>query len=144
MCGVCGVAHPDKRPVDRAVLDRMTDSLAHRGPDGRGVWTGTGAGLGHRRLAILDLSPAGAQPMRSADGRLTIAYNGEGVQLPGAAGRTRSPGLGLPFLRRHRGGAGRLRGLGPGLPVPVQRHVRLRRMGRRDPPPCSWPGTATG
>ena len=57
----------------------MTDAIAHRGPDAAGVWSDPQAGafLGHRRLSIIDLSPAGAQPMASADGRWWIAYNGE-------------------------------------------------------------------
>jgi asparagine synthase (glutamine-hydrolysing) len=66
-------------PVDPAVLDRFTDALAHRGPDGRGTYVDHGGrlGLGHRRLAILDISSSGAQPMAYADGRYRITYNGE-------------------------------------------------------------------
>jgi len=63
--------------VDQEVLDRMTDTLEHRGPDGRGVFIDENVGLGHRRLSIIDLSSAGAQPMRSSDGNFTITYNGE-------------------------------------------------------------------
>lgn len=55
----------------------MTDSLSHRGPDGEGVWTEGFAGLGHRRLAIIDLSPLGSQPMQNDSGDLIITYNGE-------------------------------------------------------------------
>jgi|TARA_Y100000310_G_scaffold291793_1_gene320005 asparagine synthase (glutamine-hydrolysing) len=66
-------------PVDQAVLDRFTDSLTHRGPNGRGTYIDTRPeiGLGHRRLAILDLSKAGQQPMSYANDRYWITYNGE-------------------------------------------------------------------
>ena len=82
MCGIAGVfdiegrGH-DPRPGDTAL--RMADTLAHRGPDGRGGWgdPAAGIGLGHRRLSIIDLSPTGAQPMHSADGSYVITYNGE-------------------------------------------------------------------
>jgi asparagine synthase (glutamine-hydrolysing) len=77
MCGIAGLFHPDvPKPVDPARVKAMADVLAHRGPDGSGVWTGPGIGLGHRRLSIIDLE-TGAQPMRSGDGRLAISYNGE-------------------------------------------------------------------
>ena len=80
MCGIAGLFAPD---LDHGTLTRhaqaMATALAHRGPDSRGVWTDGAAGLAlaHTRLAILDLSPAGHQPMVSASGRFVIAYNGE-------------------------------------------------------------------
>ena len=78
MCGVAGLFHPDvPKPVDPARIAAMTDILAHRGPDGSGVWTAPGVGLGHRRLSIIDLSDAAAQPMLAQGGRLAISYNGE-------------------------------------------------------------------
>lgn len=81
MCGICGVYAPD-RAGDASLLAplaAMTASLAHRGPDGTGLWTdpGAGLGLGHRRLAVQDLSPLGAQPMASASGRYVACFNGE-------------------------------------------------------------------
>src|SRR4051794_5255677 len=60
--------------VDRDALERMGAVLAPRGPDGSGLWVGEGAGMVHRRLAVIDLSDLGAQPMR--DGELTIVFNG--------------------------------------------------------------------
>ena len=78
MCGIAGIfnyADP-ACPVDRPLLERMTQALSHRGPDGEGLWIQGPIGLRHRRLAIVDLTPTGAQPMRSADGGC-ITYNGE-------------------------------------------------------------------
>lgn len=77
MCGIAGLITRDQAPPDEGVLRRMTDALKHRGPDGNGVWMGPGIGLGHRRLAIIDLSNRAVQPMASADGRYVISYNGE-------------------------------------------------------------------
>jgi asparagine synthase (glutamine-hydrolysing) len=77
MCGIAGLFHvPSPKPVDPKRVRAMTDVLAHRGPDGSGVWTAPGVGLGHRRLSIIDLA-TGDQPMRSADGKLALSYNGE-------------------------------------------------------------------
>lgn len=77
MCGIAGIVHRDPaRPVDPAVLDRMTDALEHRGPDDRGVAVWGGVGFGNRRLSIIDLE-GGHQPMTTPDGRLALTYNGE-------------------------------------------------------------------
>ncbi|HEX9954942.1 MAG TPA: XrtA/PEP-CTERM system amidotransferase [Allosphingosinicella sp.] len=77
MCGVAGLFHPQvPKPVDPARVRAMADTLAHRGPDGSGVWTGPGVGFGHRRLSIIDLE-GGVQPMLSADRKLALTYNGE-------------------------------------------------------------------
>jgi len=77
MCGIAGIiAQTRGRPVDTALVGRMTDALAHRGPDASGVWSAPGIALGHRRLAIIDLAGS-EQPMVSADGRLVITFNGE-------------------------------------------------------------------
>ena len=77
MCGIAGVFSADR--VDPALLGRMAGSIAHRGPDDEGIWVDPEAGVGfaHRRLAIVDLSPQGKQPMHSADGRYVICFNGE-------------------------------------------------------------------
>jgi asparagine synthase (glutamine-hydrolysing) len=76
MCGIAGIFHPDTpKPVDPARVAAMSEVLAHRGPDGSGVWTAPGIGLGHRRLAIIDPTPAGGQPMLGYDA--AISFNGE-------------------------------------------------------------------
>lgn len=75
MCGICGLINYDGSPAEADILGRMTRAIAHRGPDGEGVWLDGPVGLGHRRLAILDLSDEGAQPMRR--GPVCITYNGE-------------------------------------------------------------------
>ncbi len=77
MCGIAGLINTDGSPVSSSVLKNMTDAIAHRGPDGEGQWVEGSVGLGHRRLAILDLSPAGHQPMMSANKRYVLSYNGE-------------------------------------------------------------------
>lgn len=77
MCGITGIFNINGEPVSVNILQKMTDSLSHRGPDGEGVWTEGFAGLGHRRLAIIDLSPLGSQPMQNDSGDFIITYNGE-------------------------------------------------------------------
>src|SRR5882762_5936564 len=82
MCGICGAIHFDDSPVDRAALDRMVKSIHHRGPDDSGVWTDGGTGLGNTRLAIIDLSPAGHQPLSNESGDVWITFNGEIYNFP--------------------------------------------------------------
>lgn len=77
MCGLIGIFNLDGKPVSVPVLKKMTDVITHRGPDSEGYWSDSFIGFGHRRLSILDLSPAGHQPMMSDDGRFVIVYNGE-------------------------------------------------------------------
>ena len=77
MCGIAGFLNTNGEPASTVLVKRMTDVIAHRGPDGEGQYVDGAIGLGHRRLAILDLSPAGHQPMQTADGRYLISYNGE-------------------------------------------------------------------
>lgn len=80
MCGITGALQLQHGPpVDPGALAAMTDALAHRGPDDRGVWLDEArrVGLGSRRLAIIDLSPAGHMPMLSPDGQTALAFNGE-------------------------------------------------------------------
>ncbi len=74
MCGICGRIDP--RGVARADIQEMADTLSHRGPDGEGVYNDGMAGLGHRRLSIIDLG-GGRQPMSNEDGSIWIVFNGE-------------------------------------------------------------------
>ncbi len=77
MCGIAGIFHlGTPKPVDPARVRAMIDAIAHRGPDGEGIWTAPGVGLGHRRLSVIDLA-GGDQPMLSDDGRLIVVFNGE-------------------------------------------------------------------
>ncbi len=99
MCGITGVFDTrDQRPIDRAVLARMNDSLHHRGPDEGSVHVEPGLGFGHRRLSIIDVA-TGQQPLHSTDGSVCIVFNGEiynyqelmpELQALGFAFRTRS------------------------------------------------------
>jgi len=95
MCGLAGLFHlSDDAPVDDALLTRMTDVQAHRGPDSSGFLAQPGIGLGHRRLAIIDLV-SGQQPMQAGDGRFTIIFNGAIYNFPSL--REELQGLGAVF-----------------------------------------------
>lgn len=76
MCGIAGIFQLNGRPVSDKEIKLMTRSLAHRGPDGEDVFTDGNIALGHRRLAILDISPKGRQPMSSKNGEWVIVFNG--------------------------------------------------------------------
>ena len=77
MCGIAGILNLKGNPISPLTLKKMTDVIVHRGPDGEGQWQEENIGIGHRRLAILDLSPAGHQPMLSSNKRWVLSYNGE-------------------------------------------------------------------
>lgn len=77
MCGIAGFINKDGSAASERKLRKMTDVIAHRGPDAEGHLCEGSIALGHRRLSIVDLSDAGKQPMESADGRFVITYNGE-------------------------------------------------------------------
>ena len=78
MCGIAGRYNfLSDAPVSAELLDGMCELLAHRGPDGRGIYQDGALGFGHRRLAVIDLTEAAHQPMKSEDGQLCITYNGE-------------------------------------------------------------------
>jgi len=76
MCGLTGIFHLDGKTVSGQILQSMTNALAHRGPDGQGIYMREQIGLGHRRLSILDVSERGAQPMHSADQKWVVVFNG--------------------------------------------------------------------
>lgn len=101
MCGIVGVWAPQPLAPPAAIEERlraMVATLRHRGPDGDGVWTDGTVGLGHARLAVIDLSPAASQPMSDAEGRVRIVYNGEVYNFPEL--RTELEALGHRFRSR--------------------------------------------
>lgn len=114
MCGICGlVTSAGAPPVRREVVERMRDTLVHRGPDGAGTHVDGQVGLGHRRLAIVDVAH-GQQPMHSPDGRIALVYNGEVFNHPelqrrleaeGVTYRTRSDTETVLHLYRRHGAA---------------------------------------
>ncbi len=77
MCGIAGIFNLDGAPIAHRTIKAMTDLLAHRGPDGEGHYIDINLALGHRRLAIIDLTPAGHQPMADPAGEVVVSYNGE-------------------------------------------------------------------
>jgi asparagine synthase (glutamine-hydrolysing) len=77
MCGIAGLFDPTRAGLDPAWITSMTRALAPRGPDGEGFWQAPGVALGHRRLAVIDLSDAAAQPMGNEDGSVQVVFNGE-------------------------------------------------------------------
>lgn len=77
MCGIAGIITKDGSLPSEECLSLMSESIIHRGPDDDGMWIEGGVGFAHRRLAIIDLTERGAQPMHSADGRFVLVYNGE-------------------------------------------------------------------
>jgi asparagine synthase (glutamine-hydrolysing) len=82
MCGIVGAIYFNHQPVRAEVIEQMADALRHRGPDDAGVFVDGVVGLGHRRLKIIDLSPAGHQPMGNEDGTIQVTYNGEIYNFP--------------------------------------------------------------
>ena len=76
MCGICGIYNVSGRKVDEKLLERMNNTLIHRGPDGEGTFVDAHVGLGHRRLSIIDLE-TGKQPMGNEDGSIQVVFNGE-------------------------------------------------------------------
>lgn len=77
MCGIAGIYNIKPNRADESIIKSMIDCMSHRGPDGEGIMVERNVGLGHRRLAIIDLSSNGKQPMATVDGTFWISYNGE-------------------------------------------------------------------
>jgi asparagine synthase (glutamine-hydrolysing) len=77
MCGIAGIVNFNGSPVKREALGKMNLLQAHRGPDGEGIYVNGPVGLGHRRLAIIDLTEQGKQPMHNEDKSLWLTFNGE-------------------------------------------------------------------
>ena len=92
MCGIAGFVNPDGIPADRAIVERMTATLRHRGPDGDGFFCRGSVALGHRRLSIIDIA-GGAQPMANADASVWMSYNGEIYNDPGIRQRLEQAGV---------------------------------------------------
>jgi asparagine synthase (glutamine-hydrolysing) len=97
MCGITGILRHDGGPIDAGMLQRMTRAIAHRGPDGEGFHIEPGLGLGHLRLAIVDVA-GGVQPMANEDGDVIIVFNGEIYNFP--ALRRQLQSLGHVFANR--------------------------------------------
>ena len=93
MCGVAGFLNTSSAPASRDVLERMLDTIEHRGPDDRGFWIEDGIALGHQRLSILDLSDRGHQPFVTEDGKGIIVYNGEVYNYPDLRSQLQHEGL---------------------------------------------------
>jgi asparagine synthase (glutamine-hydrolysing) len=106
MCGLVGTASAVAR-LDRAWLPVACETLSHRGPDDSGEWWSADGrvGLAHRRLSILDLSPAGHQPMHLAERGLSIVYNGEIYNFLELRRELENHGTPLPVAHRHGGAA---------------------------------------
>ncbi|TCR66936.1 asparagine synthase (glutamine-hydrolyzing) [Rhizobium sp. BK376] len=77
MCGIAGMLRLDGATINRSLVEQMTNSLAHRGPDDAGIWSAGVVGFGHRRLAIRGLGPDGHQPMSDPSGKIWVSFNGE-------------------------------------------------------------------
>ena len=149
MCGFAGFVGGewDGRAKIAAVLGRMNRSIAHRGPDHSDVWIDEEArvGFAHNRLAILDLSPAGNQPMASPSGRYVDRLQWRNLQSPGDPRRARAsgtgPGVEGPFGYRIPARGDRLVGH-PRRARAVERHVRVRLVGPVGAHPDSRPRPA--
>lgn len=96
MCGIVGILKNCHGPVDAKEIVSMRNRVHYRGPDGRGIFVDNGIGLGHVRLAVIDLSPAGAQPMISNNDRYVLVYNGEVYNFRLLGEELKTKGVHLP------------------------------------------------
>ena len=123
MCGIAGFVNREGQAADRAIVERMTATLAHRGPDGDGFYCDGPVALGHRRLSIIDVA-GGAQPMSNEDGTVWVTYNGELYNELELRPELEREGAPLPDRLRHGEPGPSLRGRGGRFRSPAQRHVR--------------------
>ena len=103
MCGICGELRFDGRPPDPAVVQVMTGRLARRGPDGEGTYLSGPVALGHRRLAVIDLSERAAQPMVDDATGLALVFNGTIYNFPELRKELQARGHVFTVVRRHGG-----------------------------------------
>ncbi len=129
MCGIAGAVWNDaNKAVEQATLQRMTDVLCHRGPDGEGTYLAdpqgpTGVALGHRRLAIIDVA-GGKQPLSNEDGSVWVVFNGEIYNFRAPAPPTGRRRPSLPHPKRHGSARPPLRRRRARDAGATQRHVR--------------------
>ena len=125
---MCGIAGYHGLPADPALLERMNACQQHRGPDGDGILTDGACGLAHRRLSIIDVAH-GQQPMDTADGRYSIAYNGEVYNYLELRAELEALGRSFATDSDTEVVLAGVRAVGPRRLRPLQRHVRPRRSG---------------
>ena len=141
MCGATGEVRLDNQAPEVAAVAAMAGNMARRGPDGSGVWSQGRVALGHRRLKIIDLSEAGAQPMVDAELGLTSAGTAASTTTRRCA--TSWPATATVLLaQRHRGAAEGLPPLGRPVRRAAARHVRLRHRRTRQRPRAARPRPA--
>ena len=138
MCGIAGFVNREGEPADRAILERMTATLAHRGPDGDGFHVSGPVALGHRRLSIIDLA-GGAQPMANEDGTRLGHLQRGALQRARAPARAGGEGASLSHGRRHREPGPPLRGGRARIRRTAQRDVRPGALGRAAGPAGAGP-----
>ena len=146
MCGICGIlATSDAFARDESLVEAMRDSIRHRGPDDAGTWRSPrrAVALGHRRLSIVDLSPAGHQPMPNEDGTVWITYNGEVYNHEALRAELEAKGHSYPLAHRHRGDPPPLRGGGADGASSASTACSRSRSGTSGAASCSSPATGS-